>query len=112
MDDNLSRCACISVNISAQKLLLSYAEITFSVLRFPLFRLVWTAHKMDADAEKLCRKCHGCQVTGEPSKFEPYFWVAPLKERWKDCAINFLLLLPSGESLLVKVEYFGRFFEI
>ena len=43
MDDNLSGCA-FSVNICAQKLLLSDAEITFSVLRFPLFRLLWTAH--------------------------------------------------------------------
>ena len=67
---------------------------------------------MDADAEKLCRKCHGCQVTGEPNKPEPHFRVVPPNGPWKDCAINLLGPLPSGESILVIVDYFGRFFEI
>ena len=67
---------------------------------------------MDADAEKLCRKCHGCQVIGEPNKPEPHFRVVPPSGSWKDCAINLLRSLPSGESILVIVDYFNRFFEI
>ena len=67
---------------------------------------------MDADAEKLCRKCYRCHVTGEPSKPEPHSRVVPPSGPWKDCAINLLELLPSDESTLVTVDYFGRFFEI
>ena len=38
---------------------------------------VWWS-KMDAEAEtSLCRKCHGCQVTGEPSKPEPQSSMVP-----------------------------------
>ena len=35
-----------------------------------------------------------------------------MDQPWKDCAINLVEPLPSGESILVIVEYFGRFFEI
>ena len=72
---------------------------------------VWWS-KMDADAEKLCRKCHRYQVTGEPNKPEPHFRVVPPSGSWKDCAIDLLGSLPSGESILVIVDYFDRFFEI
>ena len=51
-------------------------------------------------------------MTGEPSKPEPHSRVVSPSGPWKDCAINLLGLLPSGESILVIVEYFGRFFEI
>ena len=44
--------------------------------------------KMDADAKKLCWKCHGCQVTGEPSKPEPQSRVVPPSGPWQDCAVD------------------------
>ena len=57
--------------------------------------------KMDADAEKLRRKCHGCQVTGEPSKPELQSRVVPPSGPRQDCAVNLLGPLPSGESILI-----------
>ena len=38
--------------------------------------------------------------------------MVPPSGPWNDCAINLLGPLPSGESILVIVDYFGRFFEI
>ena len=67
---------------------------------------------MDADVENLCRKCHGCQWTGELSEPEPHSRVVPSNGPRKDCAINLLGPLLSGESILVIVDYFNRFFEI
>ena len=67
---------------------------------------------MDTDAEKLCKKCYRCQVMGEPSEPEPHSRVVSPSGPWKNCAVNLLGPLPSGESILVIVDYFGRFFEI
>ena len=67
---------------------------------------------MDADAEKLCRNCHWCQVTGEPRKPESHFRVVWPTGPWKGCAIDLLGLLPNGELILVILDYFGRFLEI
>ncbi|KAL9974701.1 hypothetical protein ACROYT_G011772 [Oculina patagonica] len=43
---------------------------------------------------------------------EPMQRVEPLTGPWQDVAIDELSLLPSGESLLVEVDYYSRFFEV
>ena len=68
--------------------------------------------KMDTEAERLCRKCHGCQVTGEPNKPEPMHRVVPPSGPWQDCACDILGPLPSGEYIFVIVDYFSRYYEI
>lgn len=68
--------------------------------------------KMDADAEKLCRSCHGCQVVSEYAPPEPMARALPPSGPWEDCAADILGPLPSGESLLVVVDYFSRYFEV
>ena len=55
---------------------------------------------MDTEAERLCRKCYGCQVTGEPNEPEPMDRVVPPSGPWQDCACDILGPLPSGEYLL------------
>ena len=68
--------------------------------------------KIDSDAEKVCRSCPGCQVVGEFCPPEPLQRVEPLSGPWQDVAIDVLGPLPSGESLLVVVDYYSRFFEV
>jgi len=68
--------------------------------------------KMDADAEKLCKSCHGCQAVSEYAPPEPMARVFPPSGPWEDCAADILGPLPSGESLLVVVDYFSRYFEV
>ena len=68
--------------------------------------------KMDADAEKLCRSCHGCQVVSEYAPPEHMARAFPPSGPWEDCAADILGPLPSGESLLVVVDYFSRYFEV
>ena len=66
---------------------------------------------MDADAKKLCRSCHGCQAVSEYAPPEPMARAFPPSGPCKDCAADILGPLPSGESLLVVVDYFSRYFE-
>ena len=68
--------------------------------------------KMDSDAEKVCRSCPGCQGVGEFCQPEPMQRVEPPSGPWQDVAIDVCGPLPSGESLLVVVDYYSRFFEV
>ena len=68
--------------------------------------------KIDHDAAQVCKSCHGCQVVGEFCAPEPMQRVEPPSRPWQDVAIDFLGALPSGENLLVVVDYCSRFFEV
>ena len=68
--------------------------------------------RMDLDAERVCKSCHGCQVVGEYSPPEPMQRVEPPSGPWQDVACDLLGPLPSDESLLVVVDYYSRFFEV
>ena len=74
------------------------------------FKVWWP--KMDTEAERLCRKCHGCQVTREPKKPEHMLRVVPPSGPSQDCACDILGPLPSGEYIFVIVDYFSRYYEI
>ena len=67
---------------------------------------------MNTEAERLCRKCHGCKVTGEPNKPEAMHKVVPPSGPWQDCACNILGPLPSREYIFVIVDYFNGYHEI
>ena len=68
--------------------------------------------KMDAAAEKLCRSCHGCQVVGEFCAPEPMQHVEPPTSPWQNVAVDLMGPLPTGESLLVVVDYYSHFYEV
>ena len=68
--------------------------------------------KIDADAERLCKICHGCQAVSEYAPPEPTARAFPPSGPWQDCAADLLGPLPTGESLLVVVDYFSRYFEV
>ena len=67
---------------------------------------------IDADAERLCKICHGCQAVSEYGPPEPMARAFPPSGPWQDCAADLLGPLPSGESVLVVVDYFNRYFEV
>ena len=68
--------------------------------------------KMDTDAKRICKSCHGCQVVSGFGAPEPMQRVEPPTGPWQDVAIDVLGPLPSGESLLVVVDYYSGFFEV
>ena len=72
--------------------------------KYRLRSKVWWP-KMDADAEKLCRSCHGCQEVSEYAPPEPMARAFPPSGPWDDCAADILGPLPSGKSLLVVVDH-------
>lgn len=67
---------------------------------------------MDRDAEKLCAECYGCQLVTKHVP-PPPVKVSPMPQRpWEDLALDILGPLPSGENLLVLVDYHSRWIEV
>ena len=67
---------------------------------------------MDNDVENLCKVCHGCQVTSSCDPPDPMSRVLPPSAPWQDCSADLLGPLPTGESVLVVVDYYSRFLEV
>ena len=63
---------------------------------------------MDSHVEKLCKACHGCQVVGEFGAPEAMSRVLPPTAPWQDINADLLGPLPTGESILVVVDYSWR----
>ena len=66
---------------------------------------------VDADAEKFCKSCHGCQVVTKASKPEPMTRTELPPGKWQDIAADFMGPLPYGHYLLVVVDYYSRYYE-
>ena len=62
---------------------------------------------MKKDAEKHCKTCYGCQLVRRPSPPEPIGSTALPSGPWRDLAIDFLAPLPTGESIVVVVDYYS-----
>ena len=58
--------------------------------------------------EKLCKTCHGCQVVGEVAAPEPMPRVVLSTAPWQDVSADLLGPLPSGEDVLVVVDFFQQ----
>lgn len=67
--------------------------------------------KIDSDAERVCKKCYACQVVGGPSSPEPLRRKVLPDYPWQATAIDLMGPFPTGESVLVYVDYYSRFFE-
>lgn len=67
---------------------------------------------MDKEVEKFCKVCHGCQVTSGFNPPEPMSRVLPPSAPWQDCGADLLGPLPTGESILVVIDYYSRFLEV
>ena len=55
---------------------------------------------------------HGCQLVSRSSPPEPIRSTALLTGPWRDLEIDLLGPLPTGESILVFVDYYSRYYEI
>ena len=67
---------------------------------------------IDRETEQRCRTCHGCQLVCKPLHPEPMKRTELPTQPWKKLAADLLGPLPTGEYLLVVVDYFSRFFEV
>lgn len=67
--------------------------------------------KMDVDIQKWVAKCKGCQLVSMPTRPEPMARKQLPYKAWTDLAMDFLGPLPSGESILVVIDYFSRYME-
>ena len=72
---------------------------------------VWWPN-MDADAENIVKSCHACQVVGK-AKPLPKVRMSELPDApWKKVGMDLCGPFPSGESLLVIVDYYSRYPEV
>lgn len=67
---------------------------------------------IDKQVEQVCKTCHECQLVEKPSYPEPVSRKKMPDNPWQDLAADLLGPMPTGESLLVVVDYFSRFFEV
>ena len=71
---------------------------------------VWLP-SIDKTAEKFCKSCNGCQLVSRPNPPEPLTSTTLPEGPWQDLAVDRLLPLPSGHSILVVVDYYSRYYE-
>ena len=67
---------------------------------------------IDKEIERICRACHSCQITQPPPAPPPMTRTQLPSGPWMDIAADLLGPLPSGEYLLVVVDYYSRYFEV
>ncbi len=67
---------------------------------------------IDREAERYCKTCHSCQLVSQPSPPEPLKPTTLPQGPWQHLAIDLLGPFPSGDSILVVVDYFSRYYEV
>ena len=67
---------------------------------------------IDRDVEQYVKTCHGCQLVGLPNRPEPMKPTELPAGPWQDLAVDLLGPLPSGDYVLVCVDYYSRYYEI
>lgn len=82
-----------------------------SVMKRRLRDRVWWPG-MDREVVKFIATCEGCRLVSLPDKPEPMKRRLLPNGPWIDVAIDFLGPLPSGEYLLVIIDYYSRYKEI
>lgn len=64
---------------------------------------------IDKDVEKFCKSCHGCQLVSQSAKPEPMCRTKMPDGPWQYLAADLLGPLPTGESVLVVIDYNSRY---
>ena len=68
--------------------------------------------KIDKEAVTTCEACEGCQLVQMANPPEPMTRRILPEKPWIDLAMDFLGPMPTGEYVLVIVDYYSRFMEI
>lgn len=67
---------------------------------------------IDQAAEKKCKACYGCQLVTKTTQVPPLKPTVMPQRPWEELAMDLLGPMPSGEYLLVLVDYFSRWMEV
>ncbi|KXJ74916.1 hypothetical protein RP20_CCG012722 [Aedes albopictus] len=67
---------------------------------------------MDKETKEYCTACEGCQLVGLPCRPVPMSRRDLPTKPWVDIAIDFMGPLPTGEYLLVVIDYYSRYKEV
>jgi len=68
--------------------------------------------RMHRQVEKRCKTCHGCQLVGKSFPPEPIKRMELPTQPWQDLAADLMGPLPTGDYLLVVVDFYSRSFEV
>jgi hypothetical protein len=67
--------------------------------------------KLEKDVEKFVKTCDGCQLVSRPDPPEPVTSTELPEGPWRAVGVDFLGPLPTGENILVVVDYYSRYYE-
>ena len=67
---------------------------------------------MNRDAERRCVECYGCQLVTKNVPPPPVKPTVLPQQPWEEVAVDLMGPLPSGEHLLVLVDYYSRWMEV
>ena len=67
---------------------------------------------IDKEAEQYVRSCHGCQLVGQATPPEPLMPTELPLGKWQDLSLDLLGPMPTGEYLLVVIDYYSRYYEV
>lgn len=68
--------------------------------------------RMDEEVRRKVLSCRGCTLVSIPEKPEPMIRKELPDEAWSDIAVDFLGPMPTGEHLMVIIDYYSRYMEI
>ena len=68
--------------------------------------------KLEKDVERFFKTCEACQLVGRPDPPETVASTELLQGPWCAVTIDYLGLLPSGEHILVVVDYYSRYYKV
>ena len=72
---------------------------------------VWWPN-MNSMVERHCKKCLGCQAVTPVATIPPVKTTTMPTKPWRDLAVDLMGPLPTGQSLLVTVDYCSRCIEV
>ena len=67
---------------------------------------------MNAMVERHCKKCLGCQAVTPVTTTPPVKTTTMPTKPWRDLAVDLMGPLPTGDNLLVTVDYYSRWIEV
>ena len=67
---------------------------------------------IDKETEQYVRSCHGCQLVGQATPPEPLMPRELPLGKWQDLSLDLLGPMPTGQYLLVVIDYYSRYYEV